>query len=78
MTKTLRFLFEGGAGLVVEGISPDAAEASRQAYGRFLEGGGNHAMTLLVPGEFGQDEFLVDLRKVVALHVAAEGGHAHG
>jgi hypothetical protein len=30
-------------------------------------------LTVVVPGESGPDEFVIDLRKVVALHVATEG-----
>lgn len=68
--KSLRFLFEGGAGLAVEGMTSQSADAARDAFGRFVRGEGDHMMTLLVPGENGQDEFIIDLRKVVALHVA--------
>jgi hypothetical protein len=70
--KSLRFLFEGGAGLAVEGMSEDAAQAARDAFSRFLQSGGNNVLTLLVPGETGQDEFIVDMRRVVALHVASD------
>ncbi|MCC6573151.1 MAG: hypothetical protein IT462_05105 [Planctomycetes bacterium] len=69
-SKALRFLFEGGAGLAVEGMSAQSADAAREAYGRFIKGQGEHMMTLVVPGDQGQDEFIIDLRKVVALHIA--------
>lgn len=71
--KSLRFLFEGGAGLAIEAMDVSAAEAARDAYNKFLGGAGHHVLTVVVPGEAGPDEFVIDLRKVVALHVATEG-----
>ena len=72
-TKSIRFLFDGGAGLNIEEMPLEAANAARDAFARYMDGGGSHVITLLVPGPAGQDEFIVDLRKVVALHVAEDG-----
>lgn len=72
-SKSLRFLFDGGAGLAVEAMAAQSAEAARDAYARFVSGKGEHVLTLIVPSEGGQDEFIIDLRKVVALHIASEG-----
>ncbi len=71
-TKSIRFLFEGGAGLAIEAMAAQSAESVRESYAKFVSGKGEHVMTLMVPGENGQDEFIIDLRKVVALHVASE------
>lgn len=71
--KSLRFLFEGGAGLAIEAMDTKAADVARDAYNKFLGGKGNHVLTVVVPGESGPDEFVIDLRKVVALHIATEG-----
>lgn len=54
-------------------MAVQSAEAARDAYARFVSGKGEHVLTLIVPSEGGQDEFIIDLRKVVALHVASEG-----
>lgn len=74
--KSLRFLFEGGAGLAIEALDVSAADAARDAYNKFLGAGGQHVLTVVVPGESGPDEFIIDLRKVVALHVATEGAQS--
>jgi hypothetical protein len=71
--RSLRFLFEGGAGLAIEAMAPEAAEKAREAYSKFLGGKGSKTLTVVVPGVSGPEEFIIDLRKVVALHVASEG-----
>ena len=70
--KTLRFLFEGGAGLAIEGLAPNAAQAARDAFARHMKGDDINVLTLIVPDAEGDDEFIIDLRRVVALHVARE------